>query len=476
MLYKTIHTGSYDFGVQPVSLVDIHSRGIDKAWMQKQATALGPEIQAIRPEPGTSVLHLIAMGATEDYGPNRNADGFNRHNLRTRHHTFVKEGHVFKHHKNKDPKQASGHVKCSAFNEAMKRVDLLIGVDNNKWGTELEKLANGEDLAFSMACRVPHDVCSICGNKAPHREDYCDHMKKFAGQILSDGRQVYVDNPDPTFFDISGVFRPADRIAYHLQKVASAAPLLGVDMAELDGLEAPSFTPLRGRRTNMLWQKRSALRKLSAIEKEIEATMSKGRGGVLDLNGAFSPEISKISDQDLDTLSDGTKDRIDKLMGALGQVRVSLPLRDFIRIVMGDDAGGVNLGAVEDQLPGVFSRLLNENDDEVVSDGTYDPRGGLSDLPTGIRDIINRMVPGLSLAEGPVGNRITMVVMRKIPRPTLTVGSGIRTIKSAAETAGAELLAKEYAKYKLSFLANEMEKEGSELSIRLGILQNYLKG
>ena len=475
MIYKTIHTGSYDFGIQPVSLVDIHSRGVDKTWMQKRATAFGSELSSIQPEAGRTYLHLIAMGATEDYGANRNADGFRRDPLRSHHDTFVKEGHVYKNHANKDPKKSSGIIKFSTFNETMKRVDLIIGVDNDKWGTELEKVANGEDLPFSMACRVPFDVCSICENKAPVREDYCSHMKKFAGQILGDGRLVYVDNPTPTFFDISGVFRPADRIAYSLQKVASAGVMTGADLAVIDGIIPDFSLPAPTRRSLLGWQKRAMLRKMADIEKEIEGTAPGTPGTIMDLGGAFAPEMKGVTDQEVGSLSSCADSRINKLMGALGNVRVSLPLRDFLQVVMGDEAHGVGAADVERQLPGIFSRILADGGDAEVEDGTYDPMGGSSDLPSGIQGIIDKMIPGMSLADGPAQKRITMVIVRKIPRPPLTPGSEIRNIKAATDGTGAELLAREYAKYKLSFMAYAMEKESSELLVRLGVLQNYLQ-
>lgn len=473
-MFKTIHTGSYDFGVQPVSLVDIHSRGVDSAWMQKRAAALTKELKQIRPEMNKTALHLIAMGATEDYGPNRNADGFRRQPLRDRHDTFVKEGHVYKHHKNKDPQKASGQIKFSSFNEPMKRVELIVSVDNDKWANELEKLASGEDLSFSMAAKVPFDVCSICANEAPTRAHYCSCVRKMAGQVLADGRAVYVDNPNPTFFDISGVFRPADRIAYQLQKVASASTLTGADLAELEGLVPTFSSPAPLRHSKNTWQKRATLRKLSDIEKEIEVTAPGRPGTILDLSSALSPCGEALSDSDVETLSQGTQDRIDKLMGALGQVRVSLPLRDFIRIVMGDDTGGVSYSDIESHLPGVFSRILADNPEDVVSDGTYDPGGCMSELPMSLQGIISKMIPGLSLAEEPVQKRTTMVIIRNLPKPQLTSGKGIRSIKIATDNTGAEFIAREYAKYKLSFLADVMEKEGSELMSRLGVLQNYL--
>lgn len=465
---KLIMSGSWDFETPATTLMDIHSRGVDRSWMQKRAAVLTNEIGSIRPETGRTHIHLIAMGSTEAYGPNRNADGFSKSALLEKHSTFVTNGHVFKNHKNKDPKEASGVVKFSSYNEPMSRVELVVAVDNAKWANELEKLASGQDVPFSMACRVPFDVCSICGNQAPSREQYCGHMKKMAGQIMADGRQVYVDNPDPTFFDISGVFRPADRIAYSLQKVASACTMTGVELAEEAGLFEPFRTLTK--RSGIAWRKRAALRKLSDIEKQIEAMAPAETN---NLRNAFTGG-SGASGAELDQLSEATKDRVDKLMGALGQVRVSLPLREFIRIVMGNEPG-VSTGDVERRLPGIFSRLNEEGCDDVIDDGTYDPVGRMTDMPSSVRNIIGKMVPELSLGEEPVGRRMSITIIRQIPKPKmLTGGEGIRTMKVAAEGAGAELVAREYAKYKLAFLTDELEKEGSQLSVRLGVLQNYL--
>ena len=72
-----------------------------------------------------------------------------------------------------------------------------------------------------MACRIPFDVCSGCGHKARTRAEYCKAATcKYGGchdnlgKIAADGHILHVDNPNPSFFDISNVFRPADRTAY----------------------------------------------------------------------------------------------------------------------------------------------------------------------------------------------------------------------------------------------------------------------
>lgn len=70
-------------------------------------------------------------------------------------------------------------------------------------------------------CKVAFDVCSICGNKAKRRDEYCAHIRHDKKKIYPDGKQPYMINYNPTFFDISIVKRRADRIAYVLDKVAS---------------------------------------------------------------------------------------------------------------------------------------------------------------------------------------------------------------------------------------------------------------
>lgn len=73
-------------------------------------------------------------------------------------------------------------------------------------------------------CKVPYDVCSICGNKAPTRKQYCEHLRYYMGRIHPEtGKQVYAINTMPRFFDISQVFIPADKTAGTLLKVASTS-------------------------------------------------------------------------------------------------------------------------------------------------------------------------------------------------------------------------------------------------------------
>ena len=74
-------------------------------------------------------------------------------------------------------------------------------------------------------CKIPYDVCTICGNKAPTRKEYCDHLKYDMNRIDPEtGKQAAALNPSPRFFDSSWVLRPADRTGHMLKKVAYDSP------------------------------------------------------------------------------------------------------------------------------------------------------------------------------------------------------------------------------------------------------------
>lgn len=214
----------------------------DTGRVTKTASEALDYIKNVMPEPGKTHLLLLAMGAEETYGPNRNGDGFSEYPVPARgkeaaargerwwvapgqeltktYKTFeTNPAHAFKHHQNKDPAKASGVVKKAFWNPRMHRVELLTAVDNEKDAEWIERVEAGEFPAVSMGCRIKYDVCSRCGNKAPTRADYCKHAQAM-NVVNPDGTKNFVYNPDADFFDISRVFRPADRIGYTMKKVA----------------------------------------------------------------------------------------------------------------------------------------------------------------------------------------------------------------------------------------------------------------
>ena len=198
--------------------------------LTKQAsTIFGKEYSDMKPDDRHVGIHVVALGDAEHYGQNRNGDLFTKKACVEYHPTFVKYGHVFRHHRNKDPETAIGEVKFAAYNEPMGRIELFIHADKEKAAPELERLEKEGEIPFSMACRVPNDRCTICGALRKHAgdESECEHVRDHLGEQYEDGRKVGTYNDEPQFFDISFVGRPADRIAWNL-KVASALPTPGV--------------------------------------------------------------------------------------------------------------------------------------------------------------------------------------------------------------------------------------------------------
>ena len=206
----------------------------------EKVAGIHPEVlkfkQMLEPEPNKTYVHILALGAGDYYGANLNNDYFPwaglSHDLSTTPHKFPHgyktflNAHSFAHHVNKDPAKSYGDVILSTLNHKMKRVELVVAIDHercekNGGAKTLQKIHDGQYPSTSMGCRVPYDTCSICGNHAKTRAQYCDHMKLMPGKIYEDGRKVFVYNDYPRFFDISFVFIGADRTSFVLEKIAN---------------------------------------------------------------------------------------------------------------------------------------------------------------------------------------------------------------------------------------------------------------
>lgn len=151
-------------------------------------------LDALKPDPTYTYALVNAMGFSEYFGPNSNADwyGFNPHlGFNGLMHAWPDIGRdvvadrmkgkdwpygypcfynaaVYAHHKNTDPaKLGFGDVIFAFANMEMKRIELMMRVHNEearKKGhlTILERVAGGSRSDVSMGARVPFDTCSIC--------------------------------------------------------------------------------------------------------------------------------------------------------------------------------------------------------------------------------------------------------------------------------------------------------------------------
>lgn len=236
MMRKIIHLDPYfptgELTVQPAILWSGSKKCVEP--ITKHASVGADYFKTIEPIPGHSIVYVLAVSAWERYGENRNGDGFpdqpymahaggiqETETLQKHYKSFESVGNVFMSHVNADPAKAVGRVIKAFWNDSMKRVELLLDVDNTKAPRIVERIEAGEYPAVSMGTRVPYDVCSLptCLNHAPTRLQYCDHLRFQMRQVIN-GVKVAALNPSCRFFDISWVVRPADPNAYMLKKVA----------------------------------------------------------------------------------------------------------------------------------------------------------------------------------------------------------------------------------------------------------------
>lgn len=512
-MFKIITVGSWDFDMPAVEVVKLSSRGLRGAdrsrFLEKRGAShvFADMLDKIAMKSGDIPIHLLAIGSTEAYGPNRNGDGFKEAtNCRT-HDRFVKNAQYYRHHRNKDPDKRYGVVKLSAYNEAMRRIELFLVGNGTKEAarrngglvmpaTTRERFENDEDVAFSMACKVAYDVCSNCGNKAAHRNEYCIEdtcinpktgfrgfgCKDGLAKVAENGFQQYVDNPDPFHFDISEVVRPADRIAYgwraaYMQKAASAnnSVMGGSEMYDLlsagQELGDALWSPLMAPGLSQMFPKQPWLVKLAhelaAVENRISSDQTTS-----DRSLAYAVDSSMQPLPDLTPLGSlGTMKMATGLSALAGQMIV-LPLRDFLRLVTGDDAEKVaSLSvSVPQHLPGVYGRM--------IADGSLEryvrenPISSGNDSPSNLQcKWAASLAATFSLKRVAVRERIQRSVVKQASQPVFLAGME----KIAAADDAAEAVARRYAAYKLAALGSLVpENPDFDLTLELAVLQNLV--
>lgn len=274
MMNKIVHLDPYfptgELTVQPVVLWSGNKKCVES--ITKYASVASDYFKTIEPIPGHSIVYVLAVSAWERYGENRNGDGFpdqpykplasppwiSEAEILSKHYkSFEQFGFNYRHHQNTDPAKSVGKVMQAFWNPSMFRVELVVDVDNAKAPDLAERIANGEFPPVSMGTKVPWDVCNICGNRAPTRAQYCDHLR-FQMRDVINGVKVAALNPSPKFFDISWVVRPADPTAYMLKKVAEEPYEV-----KLSGAAAGEYL-------DEMQERKLAAHKLAVIDKVVE--------------------------------------------------------------------------------------------------------------------------------------------------------------------------------------------------------------
>jgi hypothetical protein len=356
-------------------------------------------VRQIKPSKDRVYVHILAMGAGEAYSSNRNGDFFPEEILLKYHKTFqTNPAHVFRNHINKNPDIAIGKVIFSTYNRRMRRVELVAWIDKSRGEDVIQRIEQGEFPATSMACKTPWDECSICGNRAGTRQEYCSHLSNELGRMYTDGRKVMAMNIAPiSLFDISIVVRPADVTSSILQKVASTDSedqkvISSAELAEIEGLVDV--------------EKQAGHKKLSELIKEIE-----DGGFAVDVSENLDSILSKVKDPDYGIIKRLSKHDLAEVLTTMAHLGVS-PSLGFLAELIGHKISGEAAEGIGDLVEGFVG--TNGADKLLVSDKTFEEK----DVNTAVANLLMPSIKTASLLPEMVAMRASAYA----PIPGTNVG------------------------------------------------------
>ena len=473
MLNKLLVSGYNDSGYIPSAAVVPEFRGaLDKDTLRKRASIFDAEYDKFERKPKHTYIHLISVAAGEHYGPNSRADFYNGESYKhefpcpekggpsfvilkpglsnTHNKTFMEHGGVYTEHVSSlDGAEPQGYIVKAAINPEMKRGELIIGVETEKWRDDIQKLESGSPLKFSIGASAPYDICSICGHVTTTEDGHCDHYKSMPGEFLSDGNQVYVISDNCLFHDISRVKNPAEKIAFSIRKVAHGygTRFTAPGPVKPGVIRALCKTATAKSRFDMLC-------KLAAIEKQIIAEAGAGSLDSLIVKllnsrrrGRNNRHRKEASGTDslrrfLDFASEN------QIIGSCNKSKYIMTPEEFVDLMLPDSDKklfGVSCYAVCDCLPGMFGKILHSTEaDTVCNDDTY--VGSTSCHPTTDSEISRYCM------EHSAGDLVGSLVDQILDTDNLqnTNDKIIITISNGVGTTANEAVAQDYASYLLS--------------------------
>jgi hypothetical protein len=472
-MYKLVKASDFNLGgipvVRDIKWASAGLYGHDyRALVKLAGEGFAEQARRIKIASDQVPVHVIAMGSTERYGPNRNGDGFKEAMLAKYAKTFETHAKWFRHHKNKSSDRHYGQVKLAYWNPRMSRVELLVALNATKEAAakyggfpadqEIQLVKSGKDIPVSMAIQVPHDVCSACGNVAKTRRYYCKSAEEGGKctlfgcmygltKVSADGHIQHVDNPEGTFIDISMVDRNADRIAKgniasYLQKAASEQRVLsGAELAEIAGYLAPAEYLLPGFATPTQRAQMKAAMLLAKTEQALQ-------GGVY--------MVRDLQPEPLDwqvPLAEKSA-----ALSAAASSGVLLTLIDFGRFYGWSED---RVKAAEAALPGIFSRICADGRAETA---IREGRLRLAEPSESMKDRVRtKLAESRSLAPKYRMKRAMLAALRDQAPQRITVSRDI--------DAGDDSDAAVYALYKIACFA--AHGESSILTPESVVLQNH---
>jgi hypothetical protein len=427
------------------------------------------------PDKDHFMLHVVAMGDQETYGPNKNGDGFPKEALEKYHPTFISDGCFFREHRNRcQQTQGIGTIKASAYNPKMRRVELIVHGNKEKAAKEYEMAKSGKALSFSMSCRVPYDVCNCCEKKASSPANYCDHLKHNMLQYMPEFKKyAFAINDKPKFFDISAVEKPADRIAHYLdyafpagEKSASFNGVItGTQWAAFEGVKLPGNEPI--------WEPNqySLLEKLAAAEEYVSHILTT-KSASKDQKASFVRDVvtnsfgAELEDKDIEklrTLQVGTMCR------ELAKRASILPFNSFIAYATGRTLQETKDDPITKRacgmLPEIFKKLMSSNcgcelGNMFDSSSEYSC-GADAANDDEVQKLMDMAEQKFSIKTEPVKNRVMTIMIIKGASEKVLNRSNIQLTENFEKRALA--LAETYGLYKLSAFQDIMKFHGDEI-------------
>lgn len=473
MLYKTIDPSTdYKLDTPASILLPDYSKGFDKTVLHKNASCFENFYDKFEIKPKHSYIHLISVAAGDFYGPNSRADFYNgdsyRHEfphpenskktfvildggIKKYHKTFEEHGKCYTEHVNRRHNaEPQGYIVASAYNEPMKRGELIIGVETEKWADDIERLSNGTPMKFSIGMAAPHDICSICGREAHTEDEHCEHYKRMPGAILEDGNAVYVISDKGLYHDISRVKVPAERIAFSLKKIASADTMVNLMPKDISPEALRMFMKSASAEDRL-----NTLSKLATLRKRLIAYSDKLLSK--DVLKAFKmrKEASEDSVENLNKFISYANEK--EVLGGLKQSKCILDPESFVKLFAPDMCKIIDFDK-EFSCSNPFEKLLKSDDVDVFcNDDTY-KEDKCYDL--NILGAVNDLKPSCSVDEDVVSNCvIACPPCKSTPKITITVDNYDEMSD----------LMKEYLNYFISACTGLNDKELVSALLQMGV-------
>lgn len=444
-MIKFTSNNDFDFHIESVQLLRD-----SKAQLTKRASAM--DLLKYAKTPNQEDLHLIALGAYEGTGYNRNGDAFTEADCKKNHTYFTRANRaVHRHHKNKPSDPKYGNIKAAAYNDNMKRIELVIGLDRDKCADILDEQEKTGNTNWSMASKQAYDNCSWCGHKAKTDKDRCEHIPRNLGEINKTGEMCGMVNPDPRWFEISYVRRPADRIGMSLGKMAADSsaikPMLPRDYLQIYGdIYVPEDLYLSKKASD----KRALVKKLAELEKHVEGIAqgkaNNSRDQFIQQHAAKLHSGPAVQPDTMDQLRQADPVQVLK---ALADQGIIFTPEDFARYLFDNRMAPEHVQGAKSHLPHMYSNLEQDNDSSVANNEKFEPSE--SQVPAHLKNTAHKMHSDHSLHGAPTVRRQMLAPEHHKLKPHS---------ESSQSKVGFDLeFAKQYAAYKLAAL-NYMDEQG----------------